>query len=213
MAAEQARRTFQIVVAATKQLGIGKGEWGSGVGHYRTAAPAHCCQRLFRTVRSRLLAGGILPWSLPGDLRYFKELTSRTVDPGKQNAVIMGRKTWESLPPKFRPLPGRLNVVLSRNGGGGADENASASGNAAASLAGRCQVGAWGEGGCACWWGVLPTRPACRQHSAVRTLLTWTAAPPLRQLVATSRAAHTPQRLASWRGCTSAPAWTLRCGC
>lgn len=85
------------------------------------------------------LAGGTLPWSIPGDLRYFKELTSRTADPGKQNAVIMGRRTWESLPPKFRPLPGRLNVVLSRNGGGGADENASASGNAAASLAGGCQ--------------------------------------------------------------------------
>ncbi len=83
-------------------------------------------------------AGGTLPWSIPGDLRYFKELTSRTADPGKQNAVIMGRKTWESLPPKFRPLPGRLNVVLSRNGGGAADENASASGNAAASLAGGC---------------------------------------------------------------------------
>lgn len=60
-------------------------------------------------------------------MKFFKELTSRTLDPRKQNAVIMGRKTWESIPAKFRPLPGRVNVVLSR--GGGADENASAVSN------------------------------------------------------------------------------------
>eukprot|EP00983_Pelagomonas_calceolata_P026262 824750-Pelagomonas_calceolata.AAC.1 len=59
---------------------------------------------------------GGLPWKLPGDMAYFKELTLRTHDEKKQNAVIMGRKTWESIPPKFRPLPGRLNIVLSRSG-------------------------------------------------------------------------------------------------
>lgn len=47
-------------------------------------------------------------------MKYFKELTTRTHDPTKRNAVIMGRKTWESIPEKFRPLPGRLNVILSR---------------------------------------------------------------------------------------------------
>ena len=34
---------------------------------------------------------------------------------GKQNAVIMGRKTWESIPEKYRPLPHRLNIMLSKN--------------------------------------------------------------------------------------------------
>ncbi len=60
--------------------------------------------------------GGVIPWHLPPDLRYFKALTT---GPGRQtNAVIMGRKTWRSIPGRFRPLPGRLNVVLSRNPGG-----------------------------------------------------------------------------------------------
>lgn len=56
--------------------------------------------------------GGI-PWRVPGDVRFFKDLTSRA-SPGRRNAVVMGRKTWESIPARFRPLPGRLNVVLSR---------------------------------------------------------------------------------------------------
>jgi dihydrofolate reductase len=58
---------------------------------------------------------GTLPWKLPGDMAFFKQITSETRAPGKVNAVIMGRKTWDSIPPKFRPLKGRLNVVLTRN--------------------------------------------------------------------------------------------------
>lgn len=54
-----------------------------------------------------------LPWRLPGDLKLFKEITTRS-ESGKPNAVIMGRKTWDSLPPKVKPLPGRLNIVVSR---------------------------------------------------------------------------------------------------
>ncbi|MDE1920753.1 MAG: dihydrofolate reductase [Candidatus Omnitrophica bacterium] len=57
---------------------------------------------------------GRLPWRLPGDLRRFKEITTGEDQGLKKNAVIMGRKTWESLPEKFRPLPNRVNVVLSR---------------------------------------------------------------------------------------------------
>ena len=51
-----------------------------------------------------------LPWSLPADLKHFKALTMG-------HSVIMGRKTWESLPPRFRPLPGRHNIVVTRDAG------------------------------------------------------------------------------------------------
>lgn len=54
--------------------------------------------------------GGKLLWHLPDDMRRFKELTTG-------HPVIMGRKTWESLPLKFRPLPGRTNIVVTRQAG------------------------------------------------------------------------------------------------
>jgi dihydrofolate reductase len=50
-------------------------------------------------------ADGGLPWHLPEDLALFRELTMGST-------VVMGRRTWESLPDRFRPLPGRTNVVL-----------------------------------------------------------------------------------------------------
>lgn len=58
---------------------------------------------------------GDLPWKLAGDMAFFKRQTLETTAPSKKNVVIMGRKTWESLPVKFRPLSQRINVVLSRN--------------------------------------------------------------------------------------------------
>ncbi|CAI4036527.1 hypothetical protein SMKI_15G3740 [Saccharomyces mikatae IFO 1815] len=58
---------------------------------------------------------GGLPWRLPKEMKYFKQVTTLTKDSNKQNAVIMGRKTWESIPPKFRPLPNRMNVIISRS--------------------------------------------------------------------------------------------------
>ncbi|KAM7470788.1 hypothetical protein LguiA_008971 [Lonicera macranthoides] len=78
------QRTYQVVVAATQNMGIGK--------------------------------DGKLPWRLPSDLKIFKDITKTTSDPVKKNAIIMGRKTWESIPLEHRPLPGRLNVVLTRSG-------------------------------------------------------------------------------------------------
>jgi dihydrofolate reductase len=59
-------------------------------------------------------AGGRLPWHLPEDLALFRRLTTGST-------VVMGRLTWESLPERFRPLPGRTNVVLTRDPGWAAD--------------------------------------------------------------------------------------------
>lgn len=58
---------------------------------------------------------GKLPWNIKADMQHFKKITSTTEDPNKENAVIMGRKTWESIPEEFRPLAGRRNFVISRN--------------------------------------------------------------------------------------------------
>ena len=59
-------------------------------------------------------ANGSLPWHLPEDMAHFKRTTLGC-------PVIMGRKTWDSLPPRFRPLPGRLNIVVTRQAGWLAD--------------------------------------------------------------------------------------------
>src|SRR5690625_7951564 len=58
--------------------------------------------------RGLIGADGDLPWHIPEDLGHLRTLTW-----GKN--VIMGRATWDSLPEKFRPLPGRRNIVLTRN--------------------------------------------------------------------------------------------------
>ncbi|MCB4359448.1 dihydrofolate reductase [Quatrionicoccus australiensis] len=50
-----------------------------------------------------------LLWNIPEDMAHFKTLTAG-------QTVVMGRKTWESLPPRFRPLPGRRNIVITRQG-------------------------------------------------------------------------------------------------
>ncbi|KAI1743933.1 dihydrofolate reductase [Xylaria scruposa] len=80
-----------LVVAATRNMGIGR--------------------------------NGTLPWTgLKKEMAYFARVTKRLPSPLNQdgsqpamNAVIMGRKTWDSIPPKFRPLKGRLNIVISRS--------------------------------------------------------------------------------------------------
>jgi len=56
---------------------------------------------------------GQLPWHLSADLKHFKKITTSHEKEGCQNVVLMGRKTWESIPAEFRPLKGRVNIVLS----------------------------------------------------------------------------------------------------
>jgi len=51
---------------------------------------------------------GSIPWYIPEDLQHFKKITSG-------HPVIMGRKTWESLPKESRPLKNRLNIIVTRN--------------------------------------------------------------------------------------------------
>lgn len=81
-----------------------------------------------------------MPWHLPEDLAHFKKLTLGS-------PVVMGRKTWDSLPPKFRPLPGRTNVVITRQVDWKA-EGAHTAPSLAAALA-RCNAAAdvWVIGG------------------------------------------------------------------
>jgi dihydrofolate reductase len=59
--------------------------------------------------------GGKLPWRLKGDMAYFKLLTQEPPSPETANAVIMGRVTWDSIPETFRPLRGRINLVITDN--------------------------------------------------------------------------------------------------
>jgi dihydrofolate reductase len=61
--------------------------------------------------RGRVIGrGNALPWHLPEDMAHFRTVT-------RGHPVIMGRKTWDSLPERFRPLPGRRNLVVTRSAG------------------------------------------------------------------------------------------------
>jgi dihydrofolate reductase len=57
---------------------------------------------------------GDLAWHLPGDMAYFKAVTSNPPRPEQTNVVIMGRKTWDSIPARFQPLKNRINIVVTR---------------------------------------------------------------------------------------------------
>lgn len=90
-----------------------------------------------------------LPWHLPEDLAHFKRMTLGC-------PVIMGRKTWDSLPARFRPLPGRLNVVVTRQSDWQAQGALRAS-----SLEQACALcpqdrDAWVIGGAELWQQALP---------------------------------------------------------
>eukprot|EP00112_Aurelia_sp_Birch-Aquarium-sp1_P006773 Seg1740.7 transcript_id=Seg1740.7/GoldUCD/mRNA.D3Y31 product="Dihydrofolate reductase" protein_id=Seg1740.7/GoldUCD/D3Y31 len=55
-----------------------------------------------------------LPWRLRNEMNYFTKITTTVKNPGMKNVALMGRKTWESIPPKYKPLANRINVVLSK---------------------------------------------------------------------------------------------------
>jgi dihydrofolate reductase len=90
---------------------------------------------------------GALPWHLPEDLRRFRSLTMGST-------VLMGRKTWDSLPEKVRPLPGRRNVVLSRQAGWHAP-GATAASSLDDALAGAAEP-VWVIGGASIYQSALP---------------------------------------------------------
>ncbi|MFT4192701.1 MAG: dihydrofolate reductase [Comamonas sp.] len=98
-----------------------------------------------------------LPWHLPEDLAHFKRLTSG-------HPVVMGRKTWDSLPPRFRPLPGRLNLVVTRQPGWQAEGAAGAASLEDAFALAREQAGAdtpiWVIGGAQIYAAALPLADA-----------------------------------------------------
>jgi dihydrofolate reductase len=91
-------------------------------------------------------ADGALPWHLPEDLRLFRELTTCST-------VVMGRRTWDSLPERFRPLPDRTNVVLTTDPGWSAD-GARRAGSVAEVLEGDDDL--WVIGGGAVYAAFLP---------------------------------------------------------
>ncbi|MEW5811018.1 MAG: dihydrofolate reductase [Actinomycetota bacterium] len=90
-----------------------------------------------------------IPWRLPEDMARFKALTMG-------HTVIMGRRTWESLPARFRPLPGRRNVVLTRHADYVADKAETVT-----SLDGIPLEDAWVIGGSEIYGLTLPLAARC----------------------------------------------------
>jgi dihydrofolate reductase len=64
--------------------------------------------------KNGIAKNGKIPWDLVEDRVYFKKITTETKDKSRRNVVVMGRKTWESLPKNNRPLSGRINIVLTK---------------------------------------------------------------------------------------------------
>ncbi|MDO8185552.1 dihydrofolate reductase [Conexibacter sp. JD483] len=95
---------------------------------------------------------GDLPWRLPSDLRQFRAITHG-------GTVVMGRRTWESIPARFRPLPGRRNVVLSRDPAY-APDGAELFGSLAEALA-ACDHDCFVIGGSATYAEALPLAQRC----------------------------------------------------
>jgi dihydrofolate reductase len=94
-------------------------------------------------------ADGAMPWHLPEDLAQFRLRTAGAV-------VVMGRRTWDSLPERFRPLPGRRNIVLTRHPGWRAP-GAETAGDLATALAAAGERDVWVIGGAEVYAQALPS--------------------------------------------------------
>lgn len=115
-----------------------------------TAQPSPRLHLIFARASNGVIGrNNALPWHLPEDMAHFKRTTLGC-------PVIMGRKTWDSLPPKFRPLPGRLNIVVTRDAQWQAD-GAARAGSLQEAMA-LCPPGAnaWVIGGAQIYAAALP---------------------------------------------------------
>ncbi|WP_236718310.1 dihydrofolate reductase [Actinoplanes sp. TFC3] len=102
---------------------------------------------IWAEARNRVIGNdGGIPWRVPGEQKIFKDRTMG-------GTVVMGRATWDSLPERFRPLPGRRNVVLSRRPGWSA-EGAEVLGSVDELLAGLDDF--WVMGGAEIYTALLP---------------------------------------------------------
>lgn len=91
---------------------------------------------------------GVMPWNLPEDMAHFKAVTMG-------HPVIMGRRTWDSIPARFRPLAGRRNIVITSDPGR-VDAAADVVANPEAALALVAGTSAWVIGGGAVYATLLP---------------------------------------------------------
>jgi dihydrofolate reductase len=116
-----------------------------------------------------------LPWRLPGDMAHFRRLTSEA-PPERHNAVIMGRRTYESIPARFRPLSGRVNVVLTRRDGLVLPDGvirASSLDDALSRLASRADIARWFVGGGGEVYALALRHPACTRVHLTRVHATF----------------------------------------
>ncbi|KAL1843403.1 hypothetical protein VTJ49DRAFT_1753 [Mycothermus thermophilus] len=105
-----------LIVAATQQMGIGLNGTLPWTGLRREMAYfARVTKRLPPHLSASASSPPISGMTTTSAATTSGEPAAPPPPPQKQNAVIMGRKTWESIPERFRPLPGRLNVVISRS--------------------------------------------------------------------------------------------------
>jgi dihydrofolate reductase len=114
-------RMRRVIVAASKQWGIGTNggiPWRlPGVGRL-VPRPSVWLPRSHAALFVQAPSSPHLALRARAqDMQYFKEVTMATSDPQRINSVVMGRRTWDSIPKKFRPLPGRANIVLTRTPG------------------------------------------------------------------------------------------------